>query len=262
MLSESWAARLAPEPFRDFLQYASPSALKVIHTQQVLRRALEVAQHLSRPAERAQQAERLRASLEQAGLSAELKIAEQPVTRLDTAGLSEAERALIGQRVLALYFHQLHGDGPLFLDLRPRHFCWSSERQELSFYPSGLWCRPDAEFMSRLRSLYSGFYDADPSKLAQGLELYRWECEPSPGFSARMEALLRQHFGVGQSGEMPFAIAHFRATFDAIFKEAAGSRARLHPDLTFLGVELVGLYLTLESLSVPLAPRAAFDGAR
>jgi len=58
-----------------------------------------------------------------------------------------------------------------------------------------------------------------------------------------------------------FAIAHFRATFDAIFEEVAVSHAKLHPDLTFLGVELVGPYLTLESMNVALDARQAFERA-
>jgi len=259
--SETWAARLAPEPFRDFLPYASPAALKVIQPGKVLGRVLEVAQHVSRPAERARQAVRLQSSLETVGLDHEIQVVAEPGPHLAAADLSDRERSLIGERVLSLYFHQLYWDGPLFLDLRPRHFSWNAEREQLGFYPSSLWCRPDPEFMRRLRSLYVGFYEGDAGQLAEGLELYRWEVDPRPGFSARMQLLLQNHFGPS-SGQLRFAMAHFRATFDAIFKEAAQSRARLHPDLTFLGVELVGLYLTLESLGVPLDPRAAFAGAR
>jgi hypothetical protein len=44
-----------------------------------------------------------------------------------------------------------------------------------------------------------------------------------------------------------------------IFRETADSKAKLHPELTFLGVALVGLYLTLEQLQVPLDPRQAFE---
>lgn len=258
----AWAARLAPEPFRDFLPYASPSALKVVHATQVVRRAVEVAQHVSQPIERALHARQLEASLAAAGLGDQLRVLSAPAPRLELGQLSERERRLIGDRVLALYFHLLHWAGPLFLDLRPRHFAWDAERELLEFYPSSLWCRPEPSFMQRLRSLYVGFYDGDGQALQRGIELYAWECKPATGFSERIEQLLRNHFGPGATREMRFSIAHFRSTFDAIFQEAARSRARLHPDLTFLGVELVGLYLTLEAVNVPLDPRRAFDGAR
>jgi len=258
--AESWAARLTPEPFRDFLPYASPAALKVVRPTQVLSRALEVAQNASRPAERKLQAARLQASLAAAGLEAEV-VVDDPGPGWASHQLSSSERVAMGQRVLALYFHQLFWDGPLFLDLRPRSFGWCAERRQLRFFPTSLWCRPDHEFMRRLRSLYAGFYEGDSARLAQGLELYQWDCRPSPGFAARMRHLLQSHFGP-PTGHVQFPISHFRSTFDAIFKEAARSRARLHPDLTFLGVELVGLYLTLESLAVPLEPRAAYVGAR
>lgn len=257
-----WAARLAPEPFRDFLPYASPSALKVVHATQVLRRAVEVAQHFSQPIERALHANHLQSSIEAAGLSSRLRVLPDAPPRLELGQLSEAERRAIGERVLALYFHLLHWQGPLFLDLRPRHFAWDAEREQLGFYPTSLWCRPEPTFMERLRALYVGFYDRDAAALQRGIELYAWDCEPAPGFGERIEGLLRNHFGPGATREMRFSIAHFRSTFDAIFKEAAQSRAKLHPDLTFLGVELVGLYLTLEALQVPLDPRRAFDGAR
>ncbi len=260
--SEAWAARLAPEPFRDFLPYASPSALKVIHATQVVRKSLEVAQHVSRPAERAREASRLQTSLVAAGLADELLVASQPLPRLVSAELPEEERRLIGERVLALYFHLLHHDGALFLDLRPRHFSWDPSTRRLSFYPTSLWYRPEPEFLQRLRSLYVGFYDDDAAELARGVELYQWQCQPAPGFAQRIERLLRAHFGPGNQREMRFEIAHFRTTFDAIFQEAAHSKARLHPELTFLGVELIGLYLMLESLNVPLDPRAAFNEAR
>lgn len=261
MATEAWAAKVAPAPFREFLAYASPTALKVIRPAQVLRRAWEVASHVSTPNERAREAARLSTSIANAGLDQKLRVATEQGAPLDVESLTDPERRLVGQRVLTLYFHQLYWDGPLFLDLRPKHLSWSSERQQLSFYPSSLWCRPDGDFMQRLRSLYEGFYEEQPPKMARGLELYQWECDATPGFSARMERLLREHFG-GSSEETRFAIGHFRSTFEAIFREAARSRACLHPDLTFLGVELVGLYLTLESLGVPLDPRAAFAGAR
>ena len=261
MIAATWAARLAPEPFRDFLPYASPSALQVIHAPQVLKRALEVTQRFSQPSERDRHAQALEASLAAAGLSADIGIVKDAPAQLDTAELDEVTRRSVGQRVLALYFHLLHWSGPLFLDLRPRHLAWCAERRQLLFHPSSLWCRPDAEFMGRLRALYTGFYQDDAAALEQGTELYFWRSKPTAGFPQRIQQLLRAHFGPAEADSVKFSIAHFRATFDAIFKEAASSGARLHPDLAFLGVELVGLYLTLESLGVPLDVRREFERA-
>ena len=261
-MNESWAVRLAPEPFRDFLPYTSPAALKVIHAKQVLSRALGVAQRVSDQSARAREATHLQESLVAAGLGSGLRVSFEPAPSLMTSELSEADRLVIGGRVLDLYFHLLHWEGPLFLDLRPRHFSWSAERQQLSYFPSTLWCRPEPEFMQRLRALYTGFYQRDSVELARGIDLYRWDCSESAGFAERIEVLLRSHFGSAESTPTRFAIAHFRTTFDAIFAEVAASRAKLHPDLTFLGVELVGLYLTLEALNVPLDARSAFDRAR
>ena len=261
--AEAWAARLAPEPFRDFLPYTSASALAVIHPTQVLRKALGVAQHFSSTVERDRHAKRLNQSLHSAGLADRLSISTESSAlsaRLAPEELGASERRTIGNSVLALYFHLLTWQGPLFLDLRPRHFSWTAAEARLTFFPSQLWFSPDPEFMRRVGSLYAGFYRNDAAELARGLELYRWQSQPSAGYAERMEDLLRAHFGHGGGSELRFSVAHFRATFDALFKEAARSRAKLHPDLTFLGVGIAGLYVTLEALGVPLNPQRAFEG--
>jgi hypothetical protein len=251
--------RLTPEPFRDFLPYTSLSALKVIHTGKVLNRALEIVQHYGSDAARRRAAQALAVSLRTAGLA--IQIATSPVPPLDVATLSPAARAAIGSRVLGLYFHQLQVRGPWFLDLRPRHFAWDEAEQSLTFFPSGLWYEPDLDFRRRVQSLYEGFYRQDRLALAHGIELYSWDSRPLDGFSQRIERLLREHFGPGDADEMRFSVANFRSTFDRIFRETADSKAKLHPELTFLGVGLVGLYLTLEHLQVPLDPRRAFEGS-
>lgn len=256
-MSAEWAERLTPEPFRDFLPYTSLSALKVIHTRRVIEQALRVVQHSASPAARAREASALADSLAAAGLG--VHVTRAPVEPLRVNQLTPQSRTAIGARVLRLYFHQLYRQATWFLDLRPRHFAWDDETQTLSFFPSHLWYQPDPDFRRRVQSLYTGFYLGDRAALEAGLELYSWESRADDGFWGRLESLLREHFGPGDSRQTRFHIAHFRATFDGIFQEAARSRAKLHPGLTFLGVSLAGLYLTLESLQVPLDPRAAFE---
>ena len=251
--------RLTPEPFRDFLPYTSLSALKVIHTAKVLKKALEIGQRYGSDAARVRAAQDLAGSLHPSGLG--IQVAKSPVAPLDVRALSPETRAAIGSRVLGLYFHQLQGQGPWFLDLRPRHLAWDDAQRSLTFFPSGLWYQPDPDFRRRVQSLYEGFYRQDPTALATGIELYFWESQPRVGFSQRIELLLREHFGPSDAPEIRFSIAQFRSTFDRIFRETADSRAKLHPELTFLGVGLVGLYLTLEQLDVPLNARQAFEAS-
>jgi hypothetical protein len=147
------------------------------------------------------------------------------------------------------------------LDFRPRHFSWQETQRCLTFFPSGLWYEPDPDFRQRVQSLYAGFYRRDQLALARGVELYSWDSHPLPGFSHRIEQLLLEHFGAGDARDTRFSISGFRSTFDRVFRETAESRAKLHPELTFLGVGLVGLYLTLEQLQVPLDPRQAFEAS-
>lgn len=262
MSVETWVTNLTPEPFREFLPYTSLAALKVIHVADVLGKAAQVARHYAGENERVREAERLRRSLRAAGFGDELSVADRPPAKPLAAEWGEVSQRLIGERLLGLYFHLLSWDGPLFLDLRPRQLAWDQENQRLCFFPSSLWYRPDEEFMSRIRALYAGFYRGDGAALARGVELYSWRSQPRAGFPQRLDRLLRDHFGAGGTDDMRFSIAHFRETFERIFAEAAASGAKLHPDLPFLGVELVGLYLTLESLAVSLNPRRAFEAAQ
>lgn len=51
------------------------------------------------------------------------------------------------------------------------------------------------------------------------------------------------------------------SALSAVQALARQALAKLHPELTFLGVGLVGLYLTLEQLQVPLNPREAFEAS-
>src|SRR6478752_4578077 len=167
-VAAEWAMRLTPEPFRDFLPYTSLSALKVIHTGRVLTRALEIVQHYGSDAARTRAAQTLATSLSTAGLA--IEIARSPVAPLNVTALSPEARAEIGASVLGLYFHQLHGRGPWFLDLRPRHFAWNDAQRSLSFFPSGLWYEPDPAFRLRVQALYEGFYRQAPAALATGVE--------------------------------------------------------------------------------------------
>jgi hypothetical protein len=255
-VAPEWALRLTPKPFRDFVPYAPLSALGVIHPGKVLRHALQIAQHYGSDTARARAAQILSASLE--GTALPVRIVESPGPPLDVRQLGPETRRAIGANVLGLYFHQLYAQAPWFLDLRPRNFSWSAADDSLAFFPNGLWYEPSADFKQRVRALYRGFYCHDKSALENGVELYSWGSRPAAGFPQRIELLLREHFGSGDDAETRFSIAHFRSTFELIFREAAASGAKLHPELTFLGVGLVGLYLTLEQLQVPLAARHAF----
>ena len=61
--------RLTPEPFRDFVPYTSLSALKVIHTGRVLKRALEIVQQYGSDSARTSRAQALAKSLSTADLA-------------------------------------------------------------------------------------------------------------------------------------------------------------------------------------------------
>ncbi|MBC7384896.1 MAG: hypothetical protein H7301_01890 [Cryobacterium sp.] len=252
-LAERAAALLVPKPFQEFLPYVSPSALRVVHKDKVLGLALEIAARTVKspstedwkPIELA-----FRAS------GSKIRIDSQSGTGFKS--ISEGDRTRAGELLLELYFHLIHQPTPLELDLRPTHFSFHSVEKTLVWNPSRLRHIRTPEFQSRVIDLYRGFFFDDAKAAARGLELYRWETTPKPGYDERMEKLLRIHFGDARSKPVLFEISHFKETFHLIFEEAIESRTRFHPELTFLGTTLTGLYMSLEQLAVPLDVRAAY----
>lgn len=261
-LIEAWVKKVTPAPFGEFLPYVSPSALKVMHVEAVLSRAVGIARNRMADAKRVGAAEVLRAQVRDLGIRvAEVGGPDASRTggedRIDAAPANE--RGAIAERILELYFRMTCFHGPIFLDLRPDRFRWRAG--VLEYYPDGLFCEPTEEFSARVADLYAGFYDSDPARFERGLTLYAWDCRPKAGYLGKMRELLRAHFGTAERGAMRFEISRFRETFHAIFVEASREGGKFHPDLAFLGAALVGVYLSLEALGVEVRPIDAYRRA-
>lgn len=253
---------MTPEPFREFLPYVSPSALRIMHTDAVLSRALSIAAGKFRSSELRARSESLRAILNSGSLDSRIRIVEaiEPVFSLGDPKKRESEiRREIGERVLELYFRMTCAGGPLFLDLRPTNFGWRDGF--LEFAPPAISLLPDEDFTKCVADLYAGFYLHDETRFRRGMELYAWKCKPRDGYLERLHGMLREHFGAAERGTMQFEIANFRATFHQIFVAATEERAKFHPDLAFLGAALVGVYLTLGALDIDVSPYAAYSRA-
>lgn len=249
---EKTAMALVPEPFREFVPYVSPTALRVIHRDRVASLALEATlESISESAHR-ETVKKARLFQSRRGAGTRLQVVDKIPEPLSVRSLSETQRQEIGERILEAYFSCLHSNHPLPLDFRPKHFHWNATEETLEWMPSRLQSPLSDDFQIRLTSLYSGFFRDDPAATARGIELYAWKTEAEAGYLARVETLMREHFGDARSKQVRFEIQHFRRTFQLVFEEAVRSRAKLHPELTLVGTALAGLYVTLESLNVPL----------
>lgn len=253
--TERAALLLVPKPFQEFLAYVSPSALRVIHKDKVLGLALDIVGRTLSRGDYDRDCAIWKAAVEKANL--EVDVVDKIETPLSLAPVTDGK--LIGERILEVYFLLIHAEVPLDLDLRPNHFGWNSETKRLLWCPSRLRHRRSAEFHARVVDLYRGFFADDRVAAGRGLELYRWDSAPADGYDERMESLLRIHFGDVRSGPIRFDMKHFKETFHLSFEEAIRSKSRFHPELTFLGTALAGLYVTLGGLDIALDVRSAYE---
>jgi hypothetical protein len=256
--AEAAIRRLVPEAFREFLPFVSPSGLRVISKEKVLTIALETVARTVSNARYDEEFARVSAAIADSPLQGKIEVVRTSGGPLAAAPLSPAVRTAIGETVLELYFFLIDRPVAFYLDLRPSFFSWDPASGKLRWQPSRLWFPRTPEFADRVRDLYRGFFRRSSGATTNGIALYRWDAKPSAGFDERMEALMRKHFGDAESEPITFRITQFRETFHLIFEEAITSHSRFHPELTFLGTTLAGMYLTLELLGEPLDVAGAY----
>lgn len=256
--AEAAIRRLVPAAFREFLPFVSPSGLRVIHKERVLAIALDCVGRSMSTSRYDEEFARVAAAVADSPLAGRIEVVREISEPLDPSSLTPAERAELGETILELYFLLVSRSVAFFIDLRPEFFHRIPGSGKLQWRPSRLWFSRSAEFATRIGELYRGFFRRSPEGTANGIALYRWDATPTEGFDARMEALMRQHFGDAESANIRFSMDHFRSTFHLIFEEAIASRSRFHPELSFIGAALAGLYVTLELVGEPLDVARAY----
>ncbi len=254
-MMQKWAMSVTPESFKGFIPYASPSSLQVIFPTEVLELALKIAK---RSVQGGVSSSELPAHWLERMRGAGIEVVFGSVQGLKVDLLSLEERTEVGEKLLEFYFLSQQLDGPLFLDIRPDQLEWTRETRVLKVKAGGLVHHPSTLFRESVQALYRGFYFDDPAATAQGVQLYAWKNTGNPRLLEKMDQLLKKHFGQGDQDSVRFSISHFKESFHAIFEAAKTEKSKFHPELTFLGVMLVTLYLTLESLDVPLGVRKTY----
>ena len=170
--------------------------------------------------------------------------------------LSTEDRVEAGESVLRLYFTQLRNSKGLCLDLRPRHFEYRNNT--LVFSPNNVWLAFSEDFRVGLLNLYKGFYFDNDELFETALKSIGLTKNLSPKEDEELKELFRKHFGPGDQEEVVFSLEHFKESFYELFKVFMDHEVALDKDFMFLGVYLVGLYMNLESLNVPLNVREIF----
>jgi hypothetical protein len=251
-LLQKWATSATPEPFREFIPYVSPSSLHVVYVDEVLKKALDIGKGYFQ-GRTGTVLTSLFDSEKSTVFSEFLKrenidFTSEKVAGIDVSALSAEDRKAIGDRLLGLYFSMTHHSALFLLDLRLKHFQWDAATKTLTYSPPPLYFSPSEDFRSGIMALYRGFYFSDPAATSEGIHLYAWKMKMKESFRERMEVLIRTHFGAGDQSQVSFSIQHFKSSFHEIFEEAKRNGSKFHPELTFVGVMLVTLYLSLEAL--------------
>ena len=165
--------------------------------------------------------------------------------------------AIQGERILELYFRQLHNPHGLFLDLRLNHWEFADDRA--TFHPNHLWIQLKADFQKSLKSLYLGYYQNRPELFDLGLQgLGLVASSSKPDDQAEIRDIFFEHFGPGDQSEVRFSKAEFLKSFEQIFKFMVDHKLSISGQFLHLGIYLATLYSALEHLGVPLNVRKAF----
>lgn len=154
-----------------------------------------------------------------------------------------------GADVLALYFHQVLGDGPVLLDMRGGTFARQGDRW--AWRPEPAIAEWPLDFREGCRGLYEGFYQDDATRFTEGARALGL---------GKAEAELRAQFG--DTRAVTFSLREFQERFHRVFVRCKETRSTLHPGFLTLGLGLATLYEHLETVGQPLDVRAAFERAR
>jgi hypothetical protein len=221
------------------LRLVSPAFFDVVPAKMLLRELKGLtARYLSRTAFAEAKTSRAEA-MARAGL---------PFTLVDTLpqAPSPVDDRTRGDDLLALYFHQVLGEGPVLLDLRRESFARVGDAWQ--WKPSPAIADWPADFRQGCRALYEGFYLGDDARFAAGASALGL---------GQAEAELRAQFGDARA--VRFSLREFQERFQQVFQRCKETRSQIHPGFLTLGLGLATLYEHLDSVDVALDVHAAFD---
>lgn len=234
------------------LDYASPALFDVIPARALLAQSRELFSNRSDSKRFSEIRERIGALLHERGIDVQVLHGPRPSGELPLTELPEQIRSDIGQRILEIFFTQLFGGQDALLDLRGEKFA-AAKAGALHWRPGALYVHWQPEFLKGLRELYIGFYLGDDTRFDAGLQQLNM---------AGSGSALRNLLGRDDPRNTRFDIDSFHENFHELFVSYRDRGVPLHRNFLPLGVSLMCLYSTLDSLDVALDVRAAVDRAQ
>jgi predicted unusual protein kinase regulating ubiquinone biosynthesis (AarF/ABC1/UbiB family) len=162
---------------------------------------------------------------------------------------------------LEIYFLQLFCSKDTLLDLRKERFTLL-QSGTIVWKANGLSYQFSETFLEGIKELYSGFYESNDMHLENGLiKLGLVNDSMSKETRQVLINLLESHFGQGKTNPMKFEISQFMSSFDNLFLFLKKYKLTLSEDFLFLGINLLTLYMHLESLGQKFDVSAAYKNA-
>lgn len=237
--------QLAGTEWRQLRDYVSPSFFEVLPPRALAGQVRELVKNASDSRGFSQLREEIEERL--AARDIVVRLAEGDGPAPGRAADTEAERQVLGQRVLEIYFGQLFAADAAILDLRAGRF--ELEGSVPRWRPRPVYVRWEPGFLEAIRSLYQGFYDGDDARYDGALEAL--------GITPARE-VFRQHFGDGDQACVRFEARVFHETFHEAFVRCRDAGVSLHRNFLTLGIYLACLYDQLEALDLAFDVRGAF----
>jgi hypothetical protein len=221
---------------------ASPAFFRVIEPGALARQVRELSLNAARRQRYAEIRDALCQSVARSGIRVRLGWAP------DTGSIPNHDRGTI---LLRLFFHQLFECDAALLDLRYARF--AAHNETLVWDPQRLWIRWDADFLPRLRALYTSFYGGETADFRSALDALGIGC---------LRETFSASFGGGRQAASTFSLRDFQRSFHETFMCCREAGATLHPNFLGLGISLACLYEHLERLGGSYNVTDAFRASR
>ena len=229
------------------LDYASPALFDVIPARALLSQSRELFSNRSDPKRFADLREDAGRLFRDRGIEVRVMSGTRGDDEMALADLPETDRQEVGRQILRSFFAQIFGSAEALLDLRGEKFARGAEGV-LRWRPGALYIRWQPEFLEGLRGLYLGFYLDDDARFDAALRQLNMETSGEA---------MRNLLGRDDPRNTRFDSEAFHDSFHELFVSYRDSGVALHRNFLPLGVCLMCLYDTLDTLDASLDVRAA-----
>jgi hypothetical protein len=233
------------------LDYASPALFDVIPARALLSQSRELFSNRSDAKRFAEVRTQVARILRERAIEIDVASGPRRDHEVPLSDVPEGVRHEAGQQILRSYFAQIFGSSEALLDLRAEKFTRGDD--VLQWRPGALYVRWQPEFLEGVRDLYLGFYLDDDARFGAALRQLNME---------RSGEAMRNLLGRDDPRNTRFDVTAFHASFHELFVSYRDSGVALHRNFLPLGIGLMCLYDTLDSLDASLDVLAAVTETR